>query len=80
MSGEGNNRYHVDGHTFLEYGLPAKGAAVRVYGKAFASTETRLRDSKTDEQGYFKILETAHEKETASATDIQYDRGRRKWP
>lgn len=51
MSGE----YGIEGHIFLEYGLPAKGAAVRLYGKGFGGRETTLAEGKTDEKGRFEM-------------------------
>jgi hypothetical protein len=44
--------HRIDGLVFLEYGLPVKGAAIRLYGKGFGGTETRLGEGKTDEQGH----------------------------
>lgn len=40
-----SKKHHKDGNVFLEYGLPAKGAAVGFCGKGFGGTESRLDDS-----------------------------------
>lgn len=74
MGGE----YRVDGHIFLEYGLPAKGATVRLYGKGFGGRETMPRNRKTDQLGHFKILQSTYENKTAPVIHINSYRGTRR--
>jgi hypothetical protein len=63
-----DNKYQVGGHIFLEYGLPAKGAEVRLYGKGFGGTEKRLGKGKTDEEGHFEV---SYELDGNSTKNIQ---------
>src|SRR5262249_4807869 len=52
----GSKTRRVEGRIIFDYGLPADGVTLRLYGKGFAGAETRLGETKTDAQGFYALL------------------------
>ncbi len=51
----GSKTRRVEGRILFDYGLPAGGVTLRLYGKGFAGVETRLGEVKTDAQGFYAL-------------------------
>ena len=45
----------VNGHVYLDSGLPASGLTLRAYSRGFAGADVKLGETKTDAQGAYSI-------------------------
>jgi Neuraminidase-like domain len=57
-TGLADNQNRVEGHIFLDHGLPAGGVTLRVYNRGYGGTETALGEIKTDAQGGYALSYT----------------------
>jgi hypothetical protein len=59
----------VEGHIFLEYGLPANDIDVNLYSRGFGGRDILLGKGKTDGQGYYKV---SYQSDTKSPRNLRH--------
>src|SRR5687768_11729831 len=52
------NVHSIEGRIFFDYGLPAGGITVRLYHRGFGCTETLLGETKTTNDGSYRLVYT----------------------
>ena len=55
VTSAGSNHPHIEGHIFLDHGMPASGVNLRVYNRSFDGTETKLGEVTTDNNGSYTL-------------------------
>ena len=48
-------KHRVEGHIFLEYGLPAGDIPVRLYSRGLSGEETPLGKGRTNDEGFYRV-------------------------
>ena len=48
-------KHRVEGHIFLEYGLPAGGIPVQLYSRGLSGVKTPLGKGRTNDEGFYRV-------------------------